>query len=105
MAFGVRDGAAVARPAISVSQNNRRPSIDPWKAEFAGVAADAAFRCPEIDCIRPSLTADVADAAEARAAALGIGADRVLIAAGVLSEEDYVRRSRRRSGWRSSRST
>jgi cellulose synthase/poly-beta-1,6-N-acetylglucosamine synthase-like glycosyltransferase len=91
MAFGVRDGAAVARPSMFVSQNNRSPSIDPWQAEFAGLTADAAGRCPEIDCIRPSLTADVADAAEARAAALGVGADRVLITAGVLSEEDYLR--------------
>jgi hypothetical protein len=37
------------------------------------------------------LAADIIDAAECRAAALGVGADRVLIAAGELSEEAYLR--------------
>ena len=48
-------------------------------------------RFPEIDCVRPLLAADVLAAAEQRAAALGVGADRVLIASGRLSEETYLR--------------
>lgn len=47
--------------------------------------------CPELDCLRAWLPADVLETAAARAARLGLGADRVLIAAGKLSEEDYVR--------------
>src|SRR5215831_14006993 len=47
--------------------------------------------CPELDCVRALLPADViADAAQ-RSARLGAGADRVLIAAGTLSEDAYVR--------------
>ncbi|HEX2216066.1 MAG TPA: glycosyltransferase family 2 protein [Xanthobacteraceae bacterium] len=45
----------------------------------------------EIDCIRHRLPPGVIAAAEARAAALGIGADEVLIAARELSEERYFR--------------
>jgi len=69
MAFGVRTAAAV----------------------FAATDPNGTGRCIEIDCIRSSLAADVAEAAESRAAALGVGADRVLIAAGKVSEEDYLR--------------
>ena len=67
------------------------PSIDPSAAEFAGSAAGHADGCPEIDCIRTWLAGDVIDDAARRAAALGVGADRVLIAAGALSEEAYLR--------------
>jgi cellulose synthase/poly-beta-1,6-N-acetylglucosamine synthase-like glycosyltransferase len=89
MEFAVRAGAAVGRSRASFADPAGSPSIDPWTAEFADSAA--AVRCPEIDCIRSLLAADVIDAAERRAAALGVGADRVLIAAGELSEEDYLR--------------
>ena len=67
------------------------PSIDPWTAEFADSSAGRAGDCPEIDCVRSRLAADVIDDAEHRAAALGVGADRVLIAAGELSDEAYLR--------------
>ena len=67
------------------------PSIDPWTAEFADSSAGRAGGCPEIDCVRSLLAADVIDDAECRAAALGVGADRVLIATGELSEEAYLR--------------
>ncbi len=53
----------------------------------AGVAG--AFR--EIDCVRHLLPRERIAAAEARAEKLGIGADRILIAAGHLDEEDYLR--------------
>jgi cellulose synthase/poly-beta-1,6-N-acetylglucosamine synthase-like glycosyltransferase len=60
---------------------------EPW----AGAATDDDGRFPEIDCVRARFPADTIEAAERRAAALGVGADRVLIAAGKLSEEDYLR--------------
>jgi len=68
MAFGFRAKAADA---------------DPWAAEFADETASDAF--PEIDCVRSILPAGVAAAAEQRAARLGVGADRVLIAAGTIN--------------------
>lgn len=45
----------------------------------------------EIDCVRHLLSRKVIAAAELRAARLGIGADRVLIASGALEEETYLR--------------
>ena len=41
--------------------------------------------------MRALLASDVIEDAERRAARLGVGADRVLIAAGALSEETYLR--------------
>jgi cellulose synthase/poly-beta-1,6-N-acetylglucosamine synthase-like glycosyltransferase len=46
---------------------------------------------PELACLRGLLTADVLSAAERRARKLGVGADRVLITTGHVSEEAYVR--------------
>jgi cellulose synthase/poly-beta-1,6-N-acetylglucosamine synthase-like glycosyltransferase len=47
-------------------------------------------RCPEIDCIRHLLPPGVVALAELRAAEAGVGADRVLIAAGVINAETYA---------------
>jgi len=47
--------------------------------------------CPELDCLRARLPPGTLATAEQRALALGIGADRVLIAAGIISEDEYVR--------------
>jgi glycosyltransferase XagB len=46
---------------------------------------------PEIDCLRLLLPAKVLGNAEARAAHLNIGADRVLIASGIIDEETCLR--------------
>jgi cellulose synthase/poly-beta-1,6-N-acetylglucosamine synthase-like glycosyltransferase len=46
--------------------------------------------CPELDCVRHRLPHDLIEAAERRALALNVGADRVLIAAGVMTEDAYV---------------
>jgi glycosyltransferase XagB len=54
--------------------------------------------CPELDCIRSFVPFATVAAAERRAAALGIGAERVLIASGVISEEAYVRALARHLG-------
>jgi len=47
-------------------------------------------RCPEIDCLRHLLPPATLAAAELRAAEIGVGADRVLIAAGDISEDAYA---------------
>ena len=62
--------------------------------ETDGQCADrgATERFPEIDCVRASLAPSVVQTAEDRAARLGVGADRVLIAAGTLDEDGYLRR-------------
>ncbi len=79
-------GATVAgdHTRAALGKANSGPSIDPstaWIDES----------CPELDCVRARLPDDViADAAQ-RAAGLGVSADRVLIATGSLSEEDYLR--------------
>ena len=48
-------------------------------------------RCPELDCLRSKLPPGVVAAAEQRALALNMGADRVLVTSGHISEEDYAR--------------
>lgn len=47
--------------------------------------------CPELDCVRSRFAPNVLEHAMHRAAKLGISADRVLIADGKLTEEDYLR--------------
>jgi hypothetical protein len=47
-------------------------------------------RCPEIDCVRHLIPPRLAEIAELRAAQADVGADRVLITWGVISEETYV---------------
>ncbi len=91
MGVAVQARAAGGRSRVSFGEPSGSPSIDPWTAECADDGAGPAGRCPEIDCVRSLLAADVIDAAERRAAALGVGADRVLIAAGELDEETYLR--------------
>jgi len=46
--------------------------------------------CPELDCLRGRLPHGTLHAAARRAATLGVGADRVLLADHAISEEDYV---------------
>ena len=87
MELAVRAGAAGGRSVELFDEHAVSPSIDPWVD-----SCDAsATRCPEIDCVRSLLAADVIEAAERRATALGVSADRVLITAGKMSEETYLR--------------
>ncbi len=62
----------------------------PRTGEFAGTSIAPGSGFPEIDCIRARFEPAILDAAENRAAALGVGADRVLIAAGRITEDDYL---------------
>ena len=47
--------------------------------------------CPELSCIQTRFPNSTLAAAELRASQLGIGADRVLVASGLITEEDYAR--------------
>src|SRR5665213_3214540 len=88
MGVAVKSSAAMGRWREAVGAMADTPSID----LSAGSMDEASLvRCPEIDCLRGLLSADVIEAAELRAASLGVGADRVLIAAGIVSEETYLR--------------
>ena len=89
MAFGIRAGAGI-RWGASVGETADSPSIAPWAMEAAASGA-ADRRFPETDCVRALLAPDVLAAAEQRAAAVGVGADRVLIAMGALTEDRYLR--------------
>ncbi len=81
--------AAIGRARAAHGLLSASPSIDPSAITDGGVRSPAG--CPEIDCVRALLAIDVIEDAERRAARLGVGADRVLIAAGTLSEEAYLR--------------
>ena len=61
----------------------------------AGAASFPARRralpaCSELDCIRELIPPGLIAAAELRAAEIGVGADRVLISADIVSEEAYL---------------
>src|SRR4051794_36090204 len=45
---------------------------------------------PELDCVRNQLAPRTLAAIEARAAAIGVGADQVALIAGIISEEQYL---------------
>jgi cellulose synthase/poly-beta-1,6-N-acetylglucosamine synthase-like glycosyltransferase len=92
MASDVREQAAFRRrtdlfvsivPSLNFTSQNR-----PIEETTSGGAST----CPELDCLRDELAADLLAEAERRALAIGVGAERVLIAAGAVSEEDYLRR-------------
>ncbi len=91
MAFAVDAGAARVRSRVSFGAPAGSPSINPRAEKFDNAAARDELAFPELDCVRALLSSDAIEAAEARAAALGTGADRVLIASGALDEETYLR--------------
>lgn len=55
-------------------------------------------RCPELDCVRHLLPDITLALAELRAAEVGVGADRVLIAQGFIDEETYLKALARQLG-------
>jgi cellulose synthase/poly-beta-1,6-N-acetylglucosamine synthase-like glycosyltransferase len=73
---------AGVRPALGRS-GDVYPSLAP--------SSDFTDTCREIDCLRGVLPAGLLAEAEERAARVGVGADRVLIAAGKIDEETYLR--------------
>jgi len=83
MAWGVR--AAVARRAVDLGERTASSPFPP----AAGPAG--ATGLAELACLQGVLPAPVLAEAEDRAARVGVGADRVLVAKGALREEDYLR--------------
>jgi len=89
MELGLRQRAAIGRLDEAVSAYHRAPALAPGAFQAAGAARQE--RCPELDCVRPWLSRQTTAAAEWRALQVDTGADRVLISAGLLDEEIYVR--------------
>jgi cellulose synthase/poly-beta-1,6-N-acetylglucosamine synthase-like glycosyltransferase len=86
---GGHDQAAISRPDDPpYFSAGPALSIVP-SADSPAVGVNAAFH--EIDCVRHRLPRGVVAAAERRAADLHTGADRVLLAMGMIKEEDYLR--------------
>lgn len=76
-----------------------RPGSKRWAAFIAAPPRERASntsarrklpRCPEIDCVRHLLPPAILALAELRAAEIGVGADRVLITAGAITEDAYL---------------
>jgi cellulose synthase/poly-beta-1,6-N-acetylglucosamine synthase-like glycosyltransferase len=83
MALGLRQRAAIGRLEEILRAHGPRP--------HRAAGRDNVFHlCPELDCVRGKLDADTANALARRAMAIGLGADRVLIASGIMDEESYV---------------
>jgi cellulose synthase/poly-beta-1,6-N-acetylglucosamine synthase-like glycosyltransferase len=82
MEFGLGERPAVGRRSAEL----RAPGdgISPARPERG-------HSCPELDCLRGWLSEPTVTAAERRAEQVGIGADRVLILAGTIDEEIYLR--------------
>ena len=73
-------GGALTADAVTTE----RARVDPDPVRRAVTA------CPELECVRHRLPPGIIAAAEQRALALGVGADRVLIAARAMTEDAYV---------------
>ena len=90
MALGGFIGAATRRVALEGRahsderrRGSARPALDHPPSQPSA--------CPEIDCLRTLLPLPVLEAAERRALAIGLGADRVLIYANAIGEEAYLK--------------
>ncbi len=73
---------------------SREPSPDAARTPKYGRHPDVRrgiSSCPELDCVRHVLPPGILSAAEWRAGRIGVGADRVLIAAGYIDEAVYLR--------------
>ncbi len=89
MAYRVGDGAVVDRAGDERwGAPIAAPSIVPWS--WRERASPDRSPCPEIDCIRHLVPPAILAIAEQRAGEADVGAERVLIAWGVISEETYV---------------
>jgi hypothetical protein len=85
--MAIQAAAAIGRSRVSRSASAVRRSIN----RAAGGGAGPSINCPELNCVQALLSRGAIEDAAHRAAALGVSADRVLIAAGTLSEEVYLR--------------
>ncbi len=87
MAFGVL--AAVRRSPVS-KRGAGAPPAAINRARQHALAIPSARGFPELDCVCDLLPRSVILAAERRARSIGLGADRVLIAADAITEEAYL---------------
>ena len=69
----------------------RRVEVAESRASLRKTVAAFGARYPEIDCVRAAVSPVALAAAEDRAARVGVGADRALIASGAIDEETYTR--------------
>ena len=80
----------VSRGRVPPAPGPRAGTVEAAEPSYeTAVHGDRLF--PELDCVRKHFSPRVLAEAEQRAAAIGTGADRVLIAAGKLDEETYLR--------------
>jgi cellulose synthase/poly-beta-1,6-N-acetylglucosamine synthase-like glycosyltransferase len=89
LAKAAGDRAGKADRAVPLARMERAP------ATFARRNSPSPPRrtlpaCPELDCLRHLLPPGIIAAAELRASEAGVGADRALIAADIISEEAYL---------------
>ena len=87
MAYSSVGGAVIDRPEGDDWVSH---SIAPLETEDRFAHATHLTRAPEIDCIRHLVAPAILAIAEQRAIEADIGAERVLITWGVISEETYV---------------
>ena len=85
--MAVQAAAAIGRSKALRGAPAVRRSISRAAVDGAGPSSN----CPELDCVRALLPRDVIEDAAYRAVSLGVGADRVLVTAGTLSDEAYLR--------------
>jgi cellulose synthase/poly-beta-1,6-N-acetylglucosamine synthase-like glycosyltransferase len=90
VALGGVVGAAVRRPGRGIWLDSGSLRANLPQRRHAALAAARPGACPEIDCVRHILSDRMTAAAEHRAQALGVGADRVLICADAITEEAYL---------------
>jgi len=86
---GVRGAAALRAKADTWPDGGRRRASVP-RPRDRPLATAQPSACPEIDCVRDLLPSRVVAAAERRARAIGLGADRVLICADAMTEDAYL---------------
>jgi cellulose synthase/poly-beta-1,6-N-acetylglucosamine synthase-like glycosyltransferase len=89
MASQVVASTAVRRPANPFPGDALAHVLAERRTDRIALRQDSAN--PELDCIRSLVPGHMITSAEQRAAQIGVGAERVLITGGTLSEETYLR--------------
>jgi cellulose synthase/poly-beta-1,6-N-acetylglucosamine synthase-like glycosyltransferase len=85
MALGLAARAEFSRLEVELRARNATPSLVPFQSP------EVPRQRTELDCVQGQLPAFAIEQAARRARAIGVGADRVLIHNGLLTEEQYLR--------------
>jgi cellulose synthase/poly-beta-1,6-N-acetylglucosamine synthase-like glycosyltransferase len=96
MAYREADGAVIDHPGgkawtATLAGPSLVPELPGDSPSQAQPARSILPRCPELDCVRHLVSPTSLALAELRAAEVGVGADRVLIALGTIDEETYLK--------------